>query len=67
MVLGCVRSSELRVLVEPGAAMAEGGVPLDVPAAIVPAELRLPNSRLWVVLDPVGAVLGARAVARPQG
>lgn len=51
VVFACLRPGELRVVLHPGAGLADGGSPLDVPAALVPPDLWLPNTPLWVQLD----------------
>lgn len=59
MVLGCLRPTELRLVLEPGVGMLDGGVPIDVPASAIPPMLRCPNALLWVELDGSGHVLSA--------
>jgi hypothetical protein len=51
VVFGCLLPSELRITLCPGHGMADGGAPCDVPMDIVPIELRIPNTPLWVQFD----------------
>ena len=51
VIFGCLRPGELRILLHPGAGMADGGSPYDIPYTLVPSELRIPNTLLWVKLD----------------
>ena len=50
-VFACLLPGELRIVLLPGVGMANGGAPHDVPAALVPPELWVPNTPLWVQLD----------------
>jgi hypothetical protein len=50
-VFGCLIPGELRIVVVPGNGLANGGAPWDVPIEIVPAELRMPNTHLWVCFN----------------
>jgi hypothetical protein len=49
-VFGCLRQGELRITLMPGVGHLDGGAPFDVPIEQVPAELRMPNTRLWLQL-----------------
>jgi hypothetical protein len=51
VVFACLLPGELRLLVHPGAGLADGGAPLNVPVGLVPVELRMPNTPLWLELD----------------
>jgi hypothetical protein len=51
IVFGCLLDGELRIILLPGVGLANGGAPRDVPVKLVPHELRLPNTKLWVQLD----------------
>lgn len=51
VVFACLRPGELRIILHPGVGLADGGAPHDVPAAMVPPDLWLPNTPLWVQLD----------------
>jgi hypothetical protein len=51
VVFACLISGEFRIILHPGVGLADGGAPRDVPAALIPFELRLPNTPLWVQLD----------------
>ena len=50
-VFACLQSGELRITLLPGVGLAQGGAQRDVPVELVPAELRLPNTKLWVQLN----------------
>ena len=50
VVFACMRPGELRIIVHPSAGLADGGAPQDVPAALVPFDLWVPNTPLWVQL-----------------
>lgn len=51
VVFGCLLHGELRITVHPGVGLADGGIPWNVPIELVPPELRLPNTKLWVQLN----------------
>jgi hypothetical protein len=51
IVFACLRPGELRIVLYPGLGLADGGAPRDVPAAQVLADLRMPNTPLWVRFD----------------
>lgn len=51
VVFACLLNGELRITLFPGVGLADGGVPRDVPVELIPLELRLPNTKLWVQLD----------------
>lgn len=40
---------ELRIILAPGYGM--GGAPRDIPIELVPSQLRIPNTRIWVQLN----------------
>ena len=50
-VLACLAPGELRIIVLPEVGHVNGGVPRDVPVELIPPELRMPNTRLWLQLD----------------
>jgi hypothetical protein len=50
-VFACLRPGELKILLHPGNGFVNGGAPHDVPAALVPPDLWVPNTPLWVQLD----------------
>ncbi len=56
-VLACLVTGELRIIVLPGDGHVNGGVPRDVPAELIPPELRMPNTRLWLQLDDDMSIL----------
>jgi hypothetical protein len=51
VVFACLLPRELRIILCPGVGLADGGAPRDVPLELVPLDLRLPNTPLWVQLD----------------
>jgi hypothetical protein len=50
-ILGCTVAGQLRLVLHPGAGLADGGFPCDVAVDLVPPDLRMPNTPLWVALD----------------
>jgi len=50
-VFACLRAGELQILLHPGNGLVNGSAPHDVPAALVPPDLWVPNTPLWVQLD----------------
>jgi hypothetical protein len=57
VVLACNIPGENRIVLHPGVGLANGGAPRDVPLDLVPPELRLPNTPLWVQLDDAMGVV----------
>lgn len=53
-VFGCLRIGELQLTVFPGVGLANGGIPFAVPIEVVPFELRMPNTRLWIKIERSG-------------
>jgi hypothetical protein len=51
IVLGCLIPGEIRVILLPGVGLADGGAPADIPAQVIPSDLRMPNTTLWIRLD----------------
>jgi hypothetical protein len=51
IVFACLRPGELRIVLCPGLGLADGGAPRDVSASLVPPDLRMPNTPLWVQFD----------------
>ena len=51
LVFGCLLSGEIRIVLHPGVGLADGGAPRDVPTELIPPELRMPNTLLWVQLN----------------
>jgi hypothetical protein len=51
VVFACLIPGEFRILLCPGAGLAGGGAPRDVPVNQIPFELRVPNMPIWVQLD----------------
>lgn len=56
-VFACLLPGELRIIVYPGVGLAGGGAEWNVPVDIIPPELRMPNSRLWLQLDDYMRIL----------
>jgi hypothetical protein len=50
-VFACLLPGELRISLLSGVGLADGGAPRDVPARLVPPDLWVPNTPLWVQLD----------------
>lgn len=50
-VFACLVPGELRILLFPGLGIVCGGAPRDIPMTLVPFELRMPNTKLWVQMD----------------
>jgi hypothetical protein len=59
VVFACLLPGELRLLLHPGNGWVNGGAPYDVPTSTIPAELRMPNTPLWVQLDETMNVIRA--------
>lgn len=51
VVFGCLLSGELRIILHPGVGLAGGGAEQNVPVDLIPMELRMPNTLLWVELN----------------
>jgi len=51
VVLGCLIQGVVRVILLPGAGLADGGAPADIPAQAIPPDLRMPNTTLWIRFD----------------
>jgi hypothetical protein len=51
VVFACLLPGELRIILFPGLGIANGGAPRDVPTDVIPPDLRMPNTPLWVQLD----------------
>jgi len=50
-VFGCLVPGELRIVVLPGSAHANGGAEWNIRAETIPEDLRMPNTKLWLKLD----------------
>jgi hypothetical protein len=48
VVLGCLLRGELRIVVLPGLG---GGAHFNVPLELIPFDLRMPNTPLWIKFD----------------
>jgi hypothetical protein len=57
-VFGFLQPGVLRVVVLPGYGM--GNIPWDIPLDVVPPDLRLPNTKVWLQLNKDKAVLRVR-------
>jgi hypothetical protein len=51
VVFSSLQSGEIRLILHPGAGLADGGAPRDVPVGQIPPELRMPNTPLWIHFD----------------
>jgi hypothetical protein len=51
VVFACLTAGEIRIVLHPGVGLADGGAPRDVPTGVIPPDLRMPNTPLWVQLD----------------
>lgn len=51
IVFACLLPGELRIVVHPRVGLADGGIPWNVPIELIPPELRMPNTPLWLKLD----------------
>jgi len=51
VVFASLRPGEIRIIIHPGDGMADGGRERDVPFEQIPAELRMPNTPLWIHFD----------------
>ena len=61
IVFASLTPGEIRILLHPGSGMAQGGAPRDIPIQIVPLNLRMPNTPLWVKLDEGMNVVSVRS------
>jgi hypothetical protein len=50
-VFACLISGERRIILFPRVGLVDGGIPGDVPIELIPFELRVPNTSLWVQMD----------------
>jgi len=57
VVFACLVPGELRIIVHPKVGLADGGVPWNVPIELIPFELRMPNTPLWLKLDKDMSIL----------
>jgi hypothetical protein len=48
-VLACLHSDRIRVVLCPGQGLADGGVPYEIEASLIPIDLRMPNSEFVVL------------------
>lgn len=53
-VLGCLAPGKLTIVLGPDIGLLDGGIPIEIPMEIVPFDLRMPNSRFYVVQDFAG-------------
>ncbi len=56
-VFGCLIPGELRIVVFPGNGHVNGGAHWDISSDLVPNELRIPNTRIWVEMAKEKGVL----------
>jgi hypothetical protein len=48
-VLACLHSGRITVVLHPGQGLADGGVPYEMEASLIPMDLRIPNSEFVVL------------------
>lgn len=53
-VVGCLPTGELRLSLWPSRNADKPGFPRDVPVDLIPPDLRMPNSTLWLDMDKGG-------------
>jgi hypothetical protein len=51
VVFSSLQPGEIRLILHPGAGLAGGGAPRDIPVAQIPQDLRTPNTPLWIHFD----------------
>ena len=56
-VVGCLQDGFVTVLLGAGLGQLDGGIPTPVAAAMFPAQLRIPNTELYVVIQR-GEIVG---------
>ncbi len=50
-IFACLRAGEISIHVLPGVGLADGGRLFDAPLDVVPFDLRMPNTDVWVQFD----------------
>lgn len=50
-VFASLLPGEIRITLFPSVGLADGGVARDVPTNLIPHELRMPNTKLWLELN----------------
>lgn len=50
-VLACLSRETITVILWPGMGLADGGIPIELPIAVVPPDLRMPNSEFDLIFD----------------
>ena len=61
-LLAALTPGYIQIIMCPNQGLADGGIPVDIPLALVPAELRMPNTELSVTLQN-GNVISVGAAA----
>jgi hypothetical protein len=51
VVFACLIPGEIRIILCPGAGLADGGAPLNVPVEQIPFDMRIPNTPLSIHFD----------------
>jgi hypothetical protein len=51
VVFASLIPGEFRIILHPGSGLADGGMEYHVPVSMIPFDLRMPNTPLWVKLD----------------
>lgn len=59
-VIAVLTQSTNQVLLFPGAGLADGGIPTEIPLDLVPPDLRLPNTMVTVTMES-GIITEVRA------
>ena len=49
VVFGCLQTGEFRLILWPSVGLADGGIPVNVAAELVPPDCRMPNTLLWAL------------------
>jgi hypothetical protein len=58
-VVGCLTPGEIRIHLFPPEGWVSRGAPRDVPTDLIPPDLRMPNSKLWVRLNQQREIIAA--------
>ena len=49
-VVACLTTNRITVLIHPDQGLADGGVPLEIEASLIPLDLRIPNSEFLLMM-----------------
>lgn len=61
-VMASLSPGRITLQIAPGVSLADGGIPIEVDAALVPPHLRMPNSEFTVLMAPTDRGLDVVAV-----